>query len=87
MKTLLLLTIIGTVLIAVGLLGLFWSVTKRLYDLERELDYHKKEITNHKRDLFALKNRKPEKSESDNIYIYHRYDDSSAPIYPSKEGL
>lgn len=84
-EILLMLTVCATILITLGLSGMYYSATKRLYKLEREVKRHKQDIKTHNREIKVIKDRAA--AQSDNIVICHRYDPSDAPIYPSKEGL
>jgi hypothetical protein len=82
---LLLLTVIATIMVAVGLTGMFFSVTARLNKIEKDMRRCKSDNKTHGREIRVLKERAAQAS--DNIVITHRYDSSDAPRYPSKEGL
>lgn len=82
MKTLLILTIIGTVMIAVGLLGLYAIVIRRIRNIEKSLNLSKQDIRRNHNDIKILKQR--DADASDRIIIEHQY--PSADIsFPSKE--
>ena len=83
MKVLLMLTIIGIVMIAVGLLGLYVNVTKRLHDLERSVgDVRKK----HSRTRQRVKDLEDQaKKEADQFTFYHKWDEAADIRYPSQE--
>lgn len=85
MKVILMLTVVGTICVTVGLLGLYVSTTKRLYALEKEIKAHKSELTTHKRQIGVIEKRAQD--ESDRIVITHEYTAKDAPSYPNKEGL
>lgn len=81
MTTLLMLTIIGVILIALGLTGMYLNTLSRLSAIEDEIKAHEAEITSHKRDIRVIKDR--EALKSDRIVIAHADDIS----YPNTEGL
>ena len=81
-RALLLLTIIGTVMIAVGLLGLYVSVTRRLNKLQRELKNSKNDIRSNNNKIKVLEQRAAE--QSDHIVITHEYKPADIS-FPSQE--
>ena len=82
MRVLLGLTILGIVLVTVGLLGLYVNVTHRLNKLQRELKASNRDIRKNHNDIKVLKERAAQ--ESDRIIIQHEY--KSADIsFPSQE--
>lgn len=83
MRTLLLLTIIGMILVTSGLVGMYFSVVYRLRHIEREIRTHKSEITEHKRKIGVLERRDMKKS--DNVYLFTVGENDVK--FPSKEGL
>jgi beta-lactamase regulating signal transducer with metallopeptidase domain len=83
MKTLLLLTVIGTMMITVGLLGLYVNTTYRIRQIEKELKSHKKDIKQNRTDIAICKERAEQKS--DHIVITHEWDEASGIRYPSQE--
>lgn len=83
MKVLLMLTIIGTVMIAVGLLGLYINVTMRLHDIEDSIDDVKKKHSRTRQRVKVLEDRAAE--ESDRVIITHKWDEASGIRYPSQE--
>lgn len=85
MDVILFFTVTALILVTIGLLGMFINTERRIREIERELDSHETEITNHKRDIRAINNRRSQ--EHDNIVIVHQWDDSHAPDYPSKGGF
>lgn len=84
MKLILMLTVIGTVLIAAGLLGLWMDVTKRLMDIEADIKESKKHISRNRRRIKVLEDR--DADESDKIIIQREWNKSDVR-YPSQEGL
>lgn len=83
MKTLLLLTVIGTMMITVGLLGLYINTTYRIRQIEKELKSHKKDIKQNRTDIDICKERAAQ--ESDHIVITHEWNEASGIRYPSEE--
>ena len=83
MKVLLMLTIIGIVMIAVGLLGLYINVTMRLHDIEDSVDDVKKK---HSRTRQRVKDLEDEaKKKKDSVAIFHKWDEADGIRYPSQE--
>lgn len=82
MRLLLALTVIGSILIAVGLLGLYAKTTIRLNELQRELKASKRDISKNHNDIKILKQRAAD--ESDRIIIQHEYKPADIS-YPSQE--
>lgn len=83
MKVLLMLTIIGTVMIAVGLLGLYINVTMRLHDIEDSVDDVRKK---HSRTRQRVKNLEDEaKQKKDSVTIFHKWYEAADIRYPSQE--
>lgn len=82
-RILLMMTIVGTIMIAVGLLGLYVNVTKRLRDIERSVgDVRKK----HSRTRQRVKDLEDQaKKEADQITFYHKWDEAADIRYPSQE--
>lgn len=85
MEFLLLLTVIGMILVTLGLSAMWVSATRRLNAIERELAGYKSDIKTHGRDIRVLKTRAADAS--DRVIITHEYTTKDAPSYPSKEGL
>ena len=82
MRVLLGLTILGIVLVTVGLLGLYVNVTHRLNKLQRELKASNRDIRKNHNEIKVLKERAAQ--ESDRIIIQHEY--KSADIsFPNQE--
>ena len=63
MRLILLLTVIGCVLIALGLLGLYVDVTRRLAKIERSMKRQNDEIKTQSRELRVIKDRATEQSD------------------------
>ena len=82
MRVLLGLTILGIVLITVGLLGLYVNVTHRLNKLQRELKASIRDISKNHNEIKVLKERAAQ--ESDRIIIQHEYKPADIN-YPSQE--
>lgn len=82
MRVLLGLTILGIVLVTVGLLGLYVNVTHRLNKLQRELKASIRDISKNHNDIKILKQRAAD--ESDRIVITHEYKPADIS-YPSQE--
>ena len=79
MKVILMMTVIGTIMIALGLLGLYINVSMRLQDIEDSVKEVKK---NHSRTRQRVKDLEDQaKKEADQIEIVHKYDDSGAPQF------
>ena len=83
MRIILLLTVLGTVMVAVGLLGLYASVTVRLNRLEHELKNSRRDIRKNHNEIHILKNRAAD--ESDHIVITREWKDAGDIRYPSQE--
>lgn len=82
MRVLLGLTILGIVLVTVGLLGLYVNVTHRLNKLQRELKAFNRDIRKNHNEIKVLKERAAQ--ESDRIVITHEYKPADIS-YPSQE--
>lgn len=63
MRLILLLTVIGCILIALGLLGLYVDVTRRLAKIERSMKRQNDEIKTQSRELRVIKDRAAEQSD------------------------
>lgn len=63
MRLILLLTVIGCILIALGLLGLYVDVTRRLAKIERSMKRRNDEIKSQSRELRVIKDRAAEQSD------------------------
>ena len=63
MRLILLLTVIGCILIALGLLGLYVDVTRRLAKIERSMKRQNDEIKSQSRELRVIKDRASEQSD------------------------
>lgn len=83
MKVILLLTVIGTTMIAVGLLGLYVNMTMRLKDVENDIQEVKKKHSRTRERVKILENRAAD--ESDHVIITHSWDEVSGIRYPSQE--
>lgn len=83
MKLVLLGAIIGTVLIASGLLMLYVDVCRRIKDLESDLNDISKKHSRTKQRVRALEQRDQEKS--NRVVITHSWDEASGIRYPSEE--
>lgn len=83
MKLILLGTIIGTVLIASGLLMLYVDVCRRIKDLESDLNDISKKHSRTKQRVRVLEQRDQEKS--NRVVITHSWDEASGIRYPSEE--
>jgi hypothetical protein len=84
MKTILLLTVIGIILVTVGLTGLYFDVRARLKAINKELRAHESEISAHKKDIRIIKERAA--TESDRVIICHE-SAASGVKFPNEEGL
>lgn len=83
MKVILLLTVLGTTLIAVGLLGLYINVTMRLKEIENDIQEVKKKHSRTRERVKILENRAAD--QSDHVIITHKWDEVSGIRYPSQE--
>lgn len=83
MKVLLMLTIIGTVMIAVGLLGLYINVTMRLHDIEDSIDDVRKKHSRTRQRVRDLEDEARKKKDS--VTIFHQWDEADGIRYPSQE--
>ena len=63
MRLILLLTVIGCILIALGLLGLYVDVTRRLAKIEGSMKRQNDEIKSQSRELRVIKDRAAEQSD------------------------
>ena len=77
MRLILGLTILGVVLVTLGLLGLYVDVTRRLHHIEDQLKKHNAEISDHKRDIRVIKERAAQ--ESDKVVVVHEWKADNAP--------
>ena len=83
MKVLLMLTIIGTIMIAVGLLGLYINVTKRLNDIEKSFSKSEKK---HSRTRQRVRDLEEEaRKKKDSVTFFHKWDEADSIRYPSQE--
>ena len=83
MKVLLMLTIIGTIMIAVGLLGLYINVTMRLHDIEDSIDDVRKK---HSRTRQRVRDLEEEaRKKKDSVTFFHKWDEADGIRYPSQE--
>lgn len=85
MQVLLFITICGFIAVSVGLFGLYVSATKRLDELEADINKDRDEITRHKKDIKRLKDH--DEAKADKVVIVHEYADESGLSFPNKEGL
>ena len=83
MRLILFMTVIGTVLIAAGLLGLYINVTLRLRDIERSVDEVKKKHSRTRQRVRVLEER--DAAESDRVVITHEWKEADGIRYPSQE--
>lgn len=83
MKVLLMLTIVGTVLIATGLLGLYVQTTLRIREIERNIKSNHKDIKKNRHEIDILKEREAQKS--DKLVITHEWNEAADIRYPSQE--
>lgn len=73
MRLLLLLTVIGFILIALGLTGLYFDVTARLRKIEKSMKAQDTEIRSQKRDIRVIKER--DAAKSDKVVITYEPND------------
>lgn len=73
MRLLLLLTVIGCILITLGLTGLYFDVTARLRKIEKSMKAQDTEIRSQKRDIRVIKER--DAAKSDKVVITYEPDD------------
>lgn len=85
MGIILLLTVLASILVTVGCLGMFITTTKRINEIERDLNSHNNEITNQKRRIGIIEKRAEE--QSDKIVICHEWDNGKAPKFPTEGGF
>lgn len=83
MKLLLMFTVLGTVLVATGLLGLWIQTTLRIREIENELKANSKDIKKNRRKISILEERDAQKS--DKIVISHEWNEAAGIRYPSQE--
>lgn len=83
MKVILLLTIVGTSMIAVGLLGLYVNVTRRLNAIEKTISTEKKKHSRTRQRVRVLEER--DADESDRVIITHEWKEADGIRYPSQE--
>lgn len=83
MAKLLLLTVVGIILIALGLTCMYINTMHRLTEIEKDIKTHEGEITEHKRKIGVLERRDMKKS--DNVYLFTVGENDIK--FPSKEGL
>ncbi|MBO7425104.1 MAG: hypothetical protein J6U23_05450 [Clostridiales bacterium] len=73
MRLLLLLTVIGFILITLGLTGLYFDVTARLRKIEKSMKAQDTEIRSQKRDIRVIKER--DAAKSDKVVITYEPND------------
>lgn len=73
MRLILLLTVIGFILITLGLAGLYFDVTARLRKIEKSMKAQDTEIRSQKRDIRVIKER--DANLSDKVVITYEPDD------------
>ena len=83
MKVILLMTIIGSIMITIGLMGLYFNVTYRLSKLEHDMKDQRKDIRKNHSDIKVIKERAAQ--ESDKIIIQHEWTEAKGIRYPSQE--
>ena len=83
MKTILFLTVIGVILVAVGLTGLYFSVMSRLEALERDINRVESKSERNRNGLRNLADKVEKNAEK--IYIINT--DDKDLKYPNSEGL
>ena len=83
MTYLLLLTVLGSIMVTVGLLGLYFNITYRLNKIEHDMKDHRKNIRKNHQDIKILKERAAQ--ESDRIVISHEWQEADGIRYPSQE--
>ena len=83
MKTILFLTVIGVILVAVGLTGLYFSVMSRLEALERDINRVEGKSARNRNGLRNLADKVEKNAEK--IYIINT--DDKDLKYPNSEGL
>ena len=70
-------------MIAVGLLGLYINVTKRLNDLEKDFNKSEKK---HSRTRQRVRDLEEEaRKKKDSVTIFHKWDEADGIRYPSQE--
>lgn len=84
MKTILFLTVIGVILVAIGLTGLFFSVMSRLEAIERDINRVESKSERNRNGLRNLADKVEKNAEK--IYIINTDDDNGIK-YPNSEGL
>lgn len=83
MRTILFLTVIGVILVAVGLTGLYFSVMSRLEALERDINRVENKSERNRNGLRNLADKVEKNAEK--IYIINT--DDKDLKYPNSEGL
>lgn len=83
MKILLLWTVVGSILIAVGLLGLYANVTARLRAIEKSIKKSNKDHSRMNQRVRVLEER--DAAKSDRIVISHEWAEADGIRYPSQE--
>lgn len=73
MRFILLLTVIGGILVTLGLTGLYFNVTYRLKKIEKSMKAHDTEIRSQRRDIRVIKER--DASASDKVVITYEPND------------
>lgn len=69
-RLILLLTIVGIILITLGLMGLYVDVTRRLHKIEKSLNSTKSEVSHTKSQIRVLEER--DKQKSDKLVIEYQ---------------
>lgn len=83
MTYILLMTVLGSIMVTVGLLGLYFNITYRLNKIEHDMKDHRKNIRKNHQDIKVLKERTAQ--ESDRIVIEHAWQEADGIRYPSQE--
>ena len=83
MQLILMLTVVGTIAITIGLIGLYSSVVIRLNKIEKSMKKRSREHSRLEGRVYVLEQR--DRVEADHIIIKHEWDEASGIRYPSQE--
>lgn len=83
MQLILMLTVVGTIAITIGLIGLYSSVVIRLNKIEKDMKKRSRKHDRLEGRVYVLEQR--DRDEADHIIIKHEWDEASGIRYPSQE--
>ena len=83
MQLILMLTVVGTIAITIGFIGLYSSVVIRLNKIEKSMKKRSREHNRLEGRVYVLEQR--DRDEADHIIIKHEWNELDGVRYPSQE--